>query len=148
MAWSKNGTTKALQITGVWGNKKGSEAIHRAISTPFVGQSGFQVFLGKLPDLTWSNNLVHPIGMKAVNTHEAKTHFSRLLRRVAAGEEITIANRGVPVARLIPMPVGGAKRKLGAFTGQMTNPEDFDAPLLEEFLTAFEAKQKRRKNKG
>lgn len=86
--------------------------------------------------------------MKAVNTHEAKTHFSRLLRRVAAGEEITIANRGVPVARLIPMPVGGAKRKLGAFTGQMTNPEDFDAPLPEEFLTAFEGKQKRRKNKG
>ena len=38
--------------------------------------------------------------MKTVNTHEAKTQLSRLLRRVAAGEEITIANRGVPVARL------------------------------------------------
>ncbi len=41
--------------------------------------------------------------MKAVNTHEAKTQLSRLLRRVAAGEEITIANRGVPVARLVPV---------------------------------------------
>lgn len=40
--------------------------------------------------------------MKAVNTHEAKTQLSRLLRRVAAGEEITIADRGVPVARLVP----------------------------------------------
>jgi len=39
----------------------------------------------------------------AVNTHEAKTQFSKLLRRVAAGEEITIANRGVPVARLVPV---------------------------------------------
>ena len=40
--------------------------------------------------------------MNKVNTHEAKTSFSQLLRRVAAGEEITISNRGVPVARLVP----------------------------------------------
>jgi prevent-host-death family protein len=40
---------------------------------------------------------------KEVNTHEAKTHLSRLLQRVAAGEEITIASRGNPVARLIPI---------------------------------------------
>ena len=40
--------------------------------------------------------------MKEVNTHEAKTQLSRLLRLVAAGEEITIANRGVPVAPWSP----------------------------------------------
>jgi prevent-host-death family protein len=81
--------------------------------------------------------------MKAVNTHEAKTQFSRLLKRVAAGEEITIANRGVPVARLVPATAAGAKRELGAFAGQMTIPDDFDAPLSEELLAAFEGKKKR-----
>jgi prevent-host-death family protein len=85
--------------------------------------------------------------MKAVNTHEAKTQFSRLLRRVAAGEEITIANRGVPVARLVPASATGTKRKLGAFNGQMTIPADFDAPLPEELLVAFEGKRKRQKKK-
>jgi prevent-host-death family protein len=85
--------------------------------------------------------------MKAVNTHEAKTQFSRLLRRVAAGEEITIANRGVPVARLVPVAAADAKRKLGAFTGQITIPEDFDGPLPEELLSAFEGTRKRPKKK-
>lgn len=85
--------------------------------------------------------------MKAVNTHEAKTQFSRLLRRVAAGEEITIANRGIPVARLVPVAAATAKRKLGTFTGQITMPEDFDGPLPEELLSAFEGTRKRQKKK-
>jgi prevent-host-death family protein len=38
-----------------------------------------------------------------VDIHEAKTHLSRLLQRVAAGEEVTIARSGVPVARLVPV---------------------------------------------
>ncbi|MFI5059131.1 MAG: type II toxin-antitoxin system Phd/YefM family antitoxin [Candidatus Acidiferrales bacterium] len=81
--------------------------------------------------------------MKRVNTHEAKTQFSRLLRRVAAGEEITIANRGVPVARLVPVPATGAERVLGAFRGQVSIAEDFDAPLPEALLEAFEGKKKK-----
>lgn len=86
--------------------------------------------------------------MKAVNTHEAKTHFSRLLRRVAAGEEITIANRGVPVARLVPVAAAAAKRKLGAFAGQIKMAEDFDGPLPEELLSAFEGTRRRPKKKA
>jgi len=82
--------------------------------------------------------------MKAVNTHEAKTQFSRLLKRVAAGEEITIANRGVPVASLVPVaPL--TNRKLGALTGQMMISEEFDAPLPEALQAAFEGKKKRLK---
>ena len=72
--------------------------------------------------------------MKAVNTHEAKTHLSRLLRRVAAGEEITIANRGVPVARLVPVPPKKAPRVLGIFRGEFSVPDDFDAPLRDDIL--------------
>jgi antitoxin (DNA-binding transcriptional repressor) of toxin-antitoxin stability system len=75
----------------------------------------------------------------------AKTRFSRLLRRVAAGEEITIANRGVPVARLVPIPAEQTTRKLGVFRGQMTVPDDFDAPLPDDILDAFEGKVPRRK---
>lgn len=86
--------------------------------------------------------------MKAVNTHDAKTQFSRLLRRVAAGEEITIANRGVPVARLVPVAAAAAKRKLGAFAGQITMPEDFDGPLPEELLSAFEGTRNRPKKRA
>ena len=85
--------------------------------------------------------------MIKVNVLEAKKRFSRLLRRVAAGEEIIIANRGVPVARLVPVPVEATTRKLGLFRGQMTIPEDFDAPLPEDILDAFGGKVPRTKTK-
>jgi prevent-host-death family protein len=85
--------------------------------------------------------------MKQVNTHEAKTNFSRLLRRVAAGEEITISNRGVPIARLIPISPDQGSRKLGVFRDQMTIPDDFDAPLPEDILSSFEGKPRRARKK-
>lgn len=86
--------------------------------------------------------------MKRVNTHEAKTQFSRLLRRVAAGEEITIANRGVPVARLVPVPPKKTQRVLGIFRGQMSVPDDFDAPLPAAVLELFEGRKKKRSRKA
>jgi prevent-host-death family protein len=85
--------------------------------------------------------------MSKVNVHEAKTSFSRLLRRVAAGEEITIANRGVPVARLVPVAAEGTTRKLGFFRGQMAIPDNFDAPLPGYLLDAFEGNTRRTKTK-
>jgi prevent-host-death family protein len=85
--------------------------------------------------------------MKAVNTHEAKTNFSRLLRRVALGEEIVIANRGVPVARLVPPARPTGERKLGAYAGQIWMAEDFDGSLPEDLLDAFEDRRKRSKKK-
>jgi prevent-host-death family protein len=86
--------------------------------------------------------------MKRVNTHEAKTQLSRLLRRVAAGEEITIANRGVPVARLVPVPPKKAQRVLGIFRGEFTVPDDFDSPLPEALLEAFEGAKRKPKKKA
>jgi prevent-host-death family protein len=85
--------------------------------------------------------------MKSVNTHEAKTHFSRLLRRVAAGEEITISNRGVPVALLIPVRQKKSKRKLGAFGDTIKIADDFDAPLPDEILDAFEGREPQKRKK-
>jgi prevent-host-death family protein len=81
---------------------------------------------------------------KAVNTHEAKTQFSRLLKRVAAGEEITIANRGVPVARLVPVPTRKHKRQLGAYGDSIKIADDFDGPLPDEILDLFEGRRRRK----
>ncbi len=75
--------------------------------------------------------------MTQVNIYEAKTHLSRLLDRVAAGEEIIIAHAGRPVARLVPMePTVG--RRLGRDAGLFEVPADFDAPD-EDILRAFES---------
>ncbi len=40
--------------------------------------------------------------MKTIGASEARTHFARLLARVAQGERIVITKRGTPVARLVP----------------------------------------------
>ena len=76
--------------------------------------------------------------MEEVSVHEAKTHLSRLLRRVALGEEILISRRGEPIARLVPA-VGRKLRKLGTERGRFEVPEDFDAPLPEDVLREFES---------
>ena len=75
--------------------------------------------------------------MKKVNVHEAKTQLSKLLQWVAAGEEITIANRGVPVARLVPATEPKAHRELGIERGHLKIAEDFDAPLPAHVLVPF-----------
>jgi prevent-host-death family protein len=74
---------------------------------------------------------------QTVNVHEAKTHLSRLLKRVAAGHEIIIAKAGHPVARLIPFAQPG-KRPLGMDAGRVVIADDFDAPLPEAVLADFE----------
>jgi antitoxin (DNA-binding transcriptional repressor) of toxin-antitoxin stability system len=74
---------------------------------------------------------------KSVGVHEAKTHLSRLLEDVAAGEEIVITRRGSAVASLGPPP-GNQPRRLGVDRGRFVVPEDFDAPLSEDVLASFE----------
>ena len=72
-----------------------------------------------------------------VNVHQAKTHLSRLLGRVQQGEEITIANAGRPVARLVPvLPDSG--RTLGIDVGRVTIAVDFDAALPDDVLDDFD----------
>ncbi len=73
-----------------------------------------------------------------VNIHEAKTHFSRLLQRVASGEEVIIARAGVPVARLVPVEAQKSKlRPLGMDRGKIWIADDFDAPLPDDLLKQF-----------
>lgn len=73
---------------------------------------------------------------KAVNIHEAKTHLSRLIERVEAGEEITIARAGRPVAKLVPLTRRTEPRPLGLWKGKVVIKPDFDDPL-PDFDDAF-----------
>lgn len=79
--------------------------------------------------------------MIKVNVHEAKTHLSEYLERVAGGEVVILCKRNVPVAELRavseprtePRPVGRAK-------GRFTVPDDFFEPLPEDLVAAFEGR--------
>ena len=75
--------------------------------------------------------------MRTVNVYDAKTHFSRLLRRVRAGEEIVIAAAGRPVARLVPLGPDTGPRVLGGDEGEVWIAEDFNAPLPDAMVAAF-----------
>ncbi len=75
--------------------------------------------------------------MTTVNLHAAKTQFSRLVDRAAAGEEIIIAKAGKPAARLVPL-AARQPRRLGGLEGQFTIPDDFDDMFAEEIIKTFE----------
>ncbi|MBX2799556.1 MAG: type II toxin-antitoxin system Phd/YefM family antitoxin [Myxococcales bacterium] len=75
--------------------------------------------------------------MKQVNVQDAKTQLSRLLADVEQGQEVVIARAGRPVAKLVP--VGEvARRPLGMDVGRIWIADDFDAPLPDDVLDAFE----------
>ncbi|HTJ23174.1 MAG TPA: type II toxin-antitoxin system Phd/YefM family antitoxin [Gemmatimonadaceae bacterium] len=73
------------------------------------------------------------------NVHQAKTQLSKLLERVAEGEDIVIAKAGVPVARLVPIARPDEARVLGTEKGRLIVADDFDAPLPKGVLASFES---------
>jgi prevent-host-death family protein len=90
----------------------------------------------------WPVDMLHDLGdsgeMAQINIREAKAHLSRLLRRVESGEEIVIARAGKPVARLVAVAEPKRPRELGRERGKIWIAEDFDAPLPDDLLAAFE----------
>lgn len=79
----------------------------------------------------------HPDEVR-VNVHEAKTHFSKLLERMDAGEDIVVCRAGVPVARLTPWADQRKLRAFGAMRGDPTLAvltEVFDRELAGEVDT-------------
>jgi prevent-host-death family protein len=76
-----------------------------------------------------------------VNIHAAKTHLSRLVDQAASGREITIARAGRPVAKLVAIDRPDEKsRRLGTLAGRLRVPDDFDAPLPDAVIEAFEGR--------
>lgn len=77
--------------------------------------------------------------MVKVNVYEAKTNFSKYLKRVAAGETIVICKHSVPVAELRPLePEKKKPRPIEIDPGGVVLDERFWEPLPEELLRAFE----------
>jgi prevent-host-death family protein len=78
---------------------------------------------------------------QVINIYDAKTQFSRLVDRAASGEDIVIARSGKPVALLTRIKPKSTKRPLGLLDGTFKVPDDFNAPLPDEILEAFEGKR-------
>lgn len=76
--------------------------------------------------------------MTIVNIYEAKTQFSKLVERVAAGEEIVIARAGHPVAKLVPYNESATPRTPGGWEGKVVIHDDFDE-LPPDLAEAFSA---------
>jgi prevent-host-death family protein len=70
--------------------------------------------------------------MATFNIHEAKTHLSKLIERLAAGEEIVIAKAGKPVAKLVPYVEDNRPRKAGAWKGKVWLAPDWDSPETDK----------------
>jgi prevent-host-death family protein len=73
-----------------------------------------------------------------LSVNEDSVDLAHLLERIRQGEEIIIAESGQPVARLVPIAESGAPRVPGSAAGQIVIADDFDAPLPEPVLGAFE----------
>lgn len=75
--------------------------------------------------------------MKSVNIHEAKTHLSRLVERVQAGEEIVIAKAGRPAARLVPIEGAARPVKIGGLKPPSPVPDNFNTMFEREIEARF-----------
>jgi prevent-host-death family protein len=70
------------------------------------------------------------------NMHQAKTHFSKLVKRALNGDEVIVAKAGVPLVKLVPV-TPETPRKAGCLKGFTTSiSDDFDAPLddMREYM--------------
>ena len=77
--------------------------------------------------------------MVQVSVEEIQRDLPAYLQRVEAGETLVVVRAGQPVAEIKPVDPGAKKlRPLGLCAGEFTVPEDFDAPLPEDILNAFE----------
>lgn len=78
-----------------------------------------------------------------VNIHQAKTHFSKLIQAVVDGEEVIIAKAGHPLVKMSPIKPPKKKLKFGSMKGKIWISDDFDDPLPEDILAAFEGKDEK-----
>lgn len=72
-----------------------------------------------------------------VNVREAKANLSKLLERVALGQEVVIAEAGKPVAKLVAIPSACPRFKPGSAKGEFVVPDDFNDPLPKEIEDLF-----------
>ena len=79
--------------------------------------------------------------MKMLSVHELQANPSAVTSLIKAGEEIALIQEGEELARIIPSPrQRNAPRPIGLAKGQFEVPDDFNEPLSEEVLRAFEGR--------
>jgi len=81
-----------------------------------------------------------------VDIHDAKANLSKLLERVAVGEEVVIAQAGISVAKLVPFDQRPKARIFGSAKGEFTVPADFNDPDPESGALFYEGELFPRKN--
>ncbi|TKB71417.1 MAG: type II toxin-antitoxin system Phd/YefM family antitoxin [Nitrospira sp.] len=80
--------------------------------------------------------------MIKLNIHEAKTHLSKYLAKLKAGERILLCKRNQPVAQITALPeLLMRPRPIGLAKGNFTVPRSFFKPLPDELLDAFEGRE-------
>jgi len=76
----------------------------------------------------------------AYTVHQAKTHFSRLLKEAEAGKEVIVMRGSKPVAKIVPIDKPTEQepkvpfRYIGAFEGQIHWDDDAFDPMTDEEL--------------
>jgi prevent-host-death family protein len=119
-------------------NRKNSEAkMHRDIFSKWAESAeGLAAphYSGYICPEYWSELMI------IVPLAEAKNNLSKLVDDAAAGQVITIAKHGRAMARLVPAGKPTAQR-IGAMKGKLLLPADFDSPLPDDMLDAFEGTQ-------
>lgn len=70
------------------------------------------------------------------NMHEAKTHLSKIIERVEAGEEIIIDRAGVPVAKVVPLTRRVNRTAIGSLAGHVDLSGDWDSPETNAEIAA------------
>ena len=63
-----------------------------------------------------------------VNTHDAKSRLSDLIRKAEAGDDVILARNGTPVAKIIPWPPAQPARRPGAWSGRVEYRGDIVGP--------------------
>jgi antitoxin (DNA-binding transcriptional repressor) of toxin-antitoxin stability system len=82
--------------------------------------------------------IVYILIMIRLNIHEAKTHLSRYLKRLAKGEGILLCKRNIPIAEIRPVPPQEkTKRPIGLAKGKFEVPPEFFEPLPPDVIASF-----------
>ena len=76
--------------------------------------------------------------MMRLNISDAKTHFSRYLKRVEQGETILLCRRNIPIAEIRPLARRPSPRRAAGTVRGLTVPPEFFDPLPDDVLAAFE----------
>ena len=78
--------------------------------------------------------------METVSIYEAKTRFSQLVEKAAAGEDVIVSRHGKPIVRITRLAEGRPHVRFGVLAGQVRVDDDFDAPLPDEVQAGFEGR--------